>query len=325
MPGGVAGERSAKLTAPMPIIEERWVTVPAAYVGVILIWATTPLGIKWSGDDIDFLFGVTARMAIGLVLCLLLVALMSRRMRWYPAALYTYLAAGIGMWLAMTGVYWAAQQIPSGLISVVFGLAPLVTGWMAATWLGEVVFTPFRIVGMACGVLGLGVIFAQGAAIGSAAFAGIAVVIASVVVHSLSAVWVKRIDAGIHPLEVTTGALIVAVPLYALTWWLAGDGAPVEIPPRALAAILYLGVFGSVIGFVMYYYLLTYSEASRVALITLVTPVLALMIGQQLNAEVIGTRVWIGTLVILLGLASFQWGDRFQEKGGIAGRRREGQ
>ena len=40
------------------------------------------------------------------------------------------------MWLAMTRVYWAAQQIPSGLIAVEFGLAPLVTGWMAAVWFG---------------------------------------------------------------------------------------------------------------------------------------------------------------------------------------------
>ncbi|MCB1774806.1 MAG: hypothetical protein KDI88_14415 [Gammaproteobacteria bacterium] len=43
-------------------------------------------------------------------------------------------------------------------------------------------------------------------------------------------------------------------------------------------------------------------------LITLVTLVLARVIGQQLNAEVIGVRVWAGTRVILLGLAGFQWG-----------------
>ncbi|HLF97561.1 MAG TPA: EamA family transporter, partial [Methylococcaceae bacterium] len=39
--------------------------VPLAYIGVILLWATTPLAIKWSGEGPGFLFGVTGRMAIG--------------------------------------------------------------------------------------------------------------------------------------------------------------------------------------------------------------------------------------------------------------------
>ncbi|MDX1336059.1 MAG: EamA family transporter, partial [Gammaproteobacteria bacterium] len=41
-------------------------SVPAAYMGIIMIWATTPLAIKWSGESVGFLFGVSARMLIGL-------------------------------------------------------------------------------------------------------------------------------------------------------------------------------------------------------------------------------------------------------------------
>ena len=41
-------------------------SVPAAYLGVIIIWSTTPLAIKWSGDDVGFQFGVAARMLVGL-------------------------------------------------------------------------------------------------------------------------------------------------------------------------------------------------------------------------------------------------------------------
>lgn len=49
-------------------------SVPAAYLGVILIWATTPLGIKGSGEGVGFLIGAAGRMIIGLVACLLLIA-----------------------------------------------------------------------------------------------------------------------------------------------------------------------------------------------------------------------------------------------------------
>ncbi len=45
-------------------------SVPLAYLGVIIIWSTTPLAIKWSNETGSFLFGVTGRMALGALLCL---------------------------------------------------------------------------------------------------------------------------------------------------------------------------------------------------------------------------------------------------------------
>ncbi len=74
-----------------------------------------------------------------------------------------------------------------------------------------------------------------------------------------------------------------------------------------LAAIVYLGVFGSVIGFALYYYVIKHLETSKVALITLVTPVIALLLGHWLNGEEIGLRLWLGTGLILLGLSVHQW------------------
>jgi hypothetical protein len=57
--------------------------IALAYLSVILLWATTPLAIKWSIESAGFLFGVTARMAIG-TLCVLLVLLLSKhRLVWY--------------------------------------------------------------------------------------------------------------------------------------------------------------------------------------------------------------------------------------------------
>jgi drug/metabolite transporter (DMT)-like permease len=79
------------------------------------------------------------------------------------------------------------------------------------------------------------------------------------------------------------------------------------VPPRAGAAIVYLGFFGSVIGFALYYYVIKHLEASKVALITLLTPVIALLLGNLLNGETIGLRLWLGTALILCGLTVHQW------------------
>lgn len=294
-------------------------SVPAAFAAVVAIWATTPLAIKWSGEGGGFLFGVSARMVLGLFVCLVLIAVMGRRMPWHARARLTYAVGGIGVWGAMTSVYWAAQFIPSGLISVVFGLTPLVTGILAARLLSEP-FTRARGAGMLLGFFGLAVIFGRSLSLGPQAAYGVIAVGFSVLIHCLSAVWLKRIDARLGALETTTGALLVAVPLYVATWLLLDGGWPSELPRRTLYAIFYLAVFGSALGFVLYFHILQQLPASRVALITLITPVLALLIGQWVNGEQVAGLQWAGTGVILLGLAIYQWGDqaRARARGSMA-------
>jgi len=289
-------------------------SVPAAYLGMVLIWTTTPLAIKWSSEGVGPWLGVGARMLLGVFVCLVLVALLSRRMRWHALARNTYLAAGLGIWAAMSSVYWGAQFIPSGMISVVFGLAPVLTGLLAALMLAERVFTLFRSAGMLLGIAGLLLVFGNSLQLGNGQLPGLLAVLVSVFVHSLSAVTIKRIGAGLHPLETTTGALLIAVPLFWLNWGMGDEHAAVELGERTLLSILYLGVVATGFGFVLYYYVLREVSASAVAMATLLTPVLALMLGAWLNDERITLPDLVGAGVILLGLASYQWGDRLVRK-----------
>ncbi len=286
-------------------------SVPAAYIGVIILWATTPLAVKWSVDGSSFLFGVTSRMTLGVLLCLLLVWLLRIDFPWHKAARRTYLVAGLGIYGAMLPVYWGAQYIPSGLIAVIFGLTPLATGVMAALWLGERALSPARVAGMALGVLGLAVIFDAGKQWESSSWMGISAMLVSVLVHSASSVWVKRLGLGnrLHPVAVNTGALSFAVPLFLLTWVAIDRTIPETITFQAAASIAYLGIVGTVVGFSLYYYILKHLSAAVIALITLVTPVLALLLGQGLNGETVQPKVWWGTASILAGLLLYQWGN----------------
>jgi drug/metabolite transporter (DMT)-like permease len=286
-------------------------SVPAAYLSVIIIWSTTPLAIQWSSEGWGFLFGVSGRMVLGLVLCLLLLYVMGARVHWHRKAVQTYVAAGIGIYGAMMMVYWGAQFIPSGLIAVIFGLNPIVTGFVAALWLKERSLTPAKLLGAVLGVFGLSVIFQADAQAHALAWQGIAALVLSVVLHAISAVWVKRISADMNGLDVTTGALLCVAPLYAITWWLFGEGGIEQASMQNISATVYLGIFGSVIGFSLYYYVLKHVQANKVALITLVTPVLALLIGQNVNGEQISSVVWLGSLCIIGALAIHQWGDGF--------------
>lgn len=285
-------------------------SVSVAYLGVIIIWSTTPLAIQWSGEGGGFLFGITARMVIGAPLAALALGLMRQKLPWHPVARQTYLAAGLGIYGAMLCVYWASQHIPSGWLSVIFGLAPIVTGIMARAWLDERAFSGGRLSGMALGIGGLVVIFRAGLGLGPRAAYGILAMVLGVSLHSASAVWVKRLNPGLPGLAVTTGGLLLAAPLLLATWLVADAKLPVELPLRAEVSIGYLAACGSVLGFTLYFYVLHHMEASRVALITLVTPVIALLLGHLLNGEPISTSAILGTGLILTGLGVYQWGGR---------------
>lgn len=285
-------------------------SIPAAFLGVILIWSTTPLAIQWSSEGGGFLFGVAARMWLGALFCLALMGILSVPLPRHRAALRTYLAAGLGIFGAMFCVYWGAQYIPSGLISVLYGLTPMMTGIFAALWLQEAAFSPARIFGMLVGLGGLLMIFGQGLTDQHVAVSGMLGVLMSVVLHSMSSVWVKRIGAEVPAMAVAGGGMLVAAPLYLIAWLTLDGHVPAALTPRAGAAILYLSLMGSVVGFVLFYYVLKRMAASRIALITLVTPVLALWLGHSLNGEVIAMRIWLGAVLILAGLATHQWGDR---------------
>lgn len=285
-------------------------SVPAAYISVVLIWATTPLAVQWSGAEAGVVFSAGARMAIGAVLCLPLLWLLRIRLPWHRAALQTYAAFNLMISLGMPLVYFGASFIPSGLISVLFGLTPLFTSVFAALWLGERSLTPGKLFGIVLGIVGLALIFQSELSLQDKGLAGVLAVLAATLLHSMSGVWIKRIDAGMSPLAVVGGALWLSLPLYALAWSISGQNPPQAVSVRAMSAIAYLGVFGSVLGFMFYYYILKHLETGKVALIPLITPVLALFLGQVLNGEHPEPMIWYGSAAILAGLMSHVWGDR---------------
>jgi len=286
-------------------------SLTAAFVSVILIWSTTPLAIKWSALDAGFSFAVFTRMAIGVMLCGALLIVLRVRLPLHGRALHSYVASGTSMWCTMILVYWSSQYVSSGMISVLFGLSPLITSLGAMIWLEEESFTPYKVTGMLLGFTGLILVFRGNLQLGDAATVGFITLLAAVLAQSLGLVWIKKVGDDSHPMSTTFGSLTVSLPLFFLAWWVTDGNWPDMLPIRASAAIFYLGTVGSVLGFMMYYYMIKHMDTSRIALITLITPVLALLLGHGLNNEAVLPQVWFGTAFILLGLGMHRWGEKW--------------
>jgi drug/metabolite transporter (DMT)-like permease len=285
--------------------------LPAAFISVILIWATTPLAIKWSAMGAGSSFAVFARMTLGAALCAVLLVLFRVRLPLHGKARLSYAVSGASMFGTMALTYWSAQYVNSGVISLLFGLTPLITSLGAVLWLKEEAITPSKLAGMLLGLAGLALIFGGGMHAGAGVAIGLLALLGGVSLQAMGLVWLKRIGDDSPPLATTLGSLAVALPLFFLSWWLGGAHWPHGMPERAMAATVYLGVVGSVLGFVLYFYMIKHMEAGRIALITLVTPVLALLLGSSLNHEVVLPRVWLGAAAIMLGLAVHRWGPQW--------------
>lgn len=284
-------------------------SLPAAYLGVILIWSTTPLCIIWSTAGSNPSFAVFSRMLIGAVLCASLLLALRVKFPLHRKAVMTYLVSGSSMFSSMSLTYWSAQSVNSGMISVLFGLLPLMASLGAMIWLSERSLSTAKLSGMLLGLLGLLMVFYGSLQFDHNMLLGLLVLLLAVLLQAAGLVGMKYIGDQSPPLATTFGALVVALPGFALVWLCSGAEMPAELSTKTWGAILYLGVFGSVFGFALYYYLIKHMDAGRIALITLITPVFALLIGHWLNQEVVLLQIWFGAGLIMLGLCLHYWGE----------------
>lgn len=289
--------------------------VPISFLAVVLIWSTTPLGIVWSSESVHPTMAVLLRMVIALVIGSVIILFSNIRLPWNNIAFKLYSFSSIGIVGGMLLSYFAARYLPSGTMSLIFGLSPLISGLLAQKLLNEPKFSRMRIIAFLVAFTGLGVVCSAKLSLASDSWVGLVLILCAVFLFSLSGVLIKTVNIAIHPIASTVGALLFSTPLFALAWLLFDGTVPIETwSERSMAAIIYLGLFGSLIGFIAYFYILQHLNASTVALVTLITPVFAMGLGAVLNGETITDALVIGAGLVLGGLGLYQFGDKYFKK-----------
>lgn len=281
-----------------------------AFLLVVSIWSTTPLAIQFSTLGSSFNFAVSSRMGLGLLICLAILIIKRQKLSTNPQAIANYLYAGIGIFVTMSLVYFSAQSLPSGMIAVVFGLTPIVTGIFAYLLLGEDFYQVHKIFGLILGIVGLLIIFQHSLSYQAYMLYGFIALSMAMVFQAFVAVKLKQINAQTSALETTTGALIVALPLFLISFMLTDGAWPALISVKAAWAIVYLAIFGSVIGFVSYYYLIHHTSVKVVGIVPLITPVFALILGASFNNEMLSALQLSGIILVLLGLGIYEYGNK---------------
>ncbi|RLP52545.1 MAG: DMT family transporter [Ketobacter sp.] len=291
-------------------------SVPAAYLVVILVWSTTPLGVQWSSQGLSPVAGALSRMFLAALLGWTAARLLKVAVPWHRQALKIYAVSNIGLFVGLICVYIGASYISSGMISVLFGLSPIASAILSRYFLREPPFSVSRWMAVLLGLCGLVISFSQSVMLTGNSYLGFLLVGFGMLCFSISGILIKREPFDMHPLAQTVGSLTLATPLYAFSGLFLGLEVE-SLTLRTVAAILYLTVFGSFIGFFCYFYILKHMRASSVALVTMVTPVLAISLGVYFNGEAVTPNLVIGALLICACLLLFYWGDKLVARAAV--------
>lgn len=266
-------------------------------------WGSTWVAIRLGLEGVPPVLGACVRILGSSFLLLAIAAALRLRLPRSRSYLAQIAIQGTGQFgLNFALVYWAEQTVPSGLAAVVFSVTPLMTAAAAAFVAGERL-NAANVAGLFVGLAGVVVVYwAEVVQIGGVPPLGIAAVLAAAALVSVASVIAKRWGGGIAPLAIAGpgqlfGGALLGVIAAATEW-----RQPVTASAAALGATLYLMIAGA-LAFLAYFYLLRSVAVTRLALITYITPVTAVVLGGFLLHERLAPSTFAGALLIFAGVA----------------------
>jgi drug/metabolite transporter (DMT)-like permease len=216
-------------------------------------------------------------------------------------------------------IFWGEQYISSGLAAVLQAMIPAFGLIFAHFYLPNERLTARKLAGVATGVAGVGLIFYDQMKIeGMAALQGSVALLLSSVCAAYANVFIKDRCQHIDSSVIAAGQMVWGVlPLLTLGAVLEGDPFDHRWSMRSALALTYLALIGSVLAFLLYFWLVTKIEVTKTMLISLVTPVTALLIGWLALDERLSWRVAAGSAAILagIGLIVFQRRSKVEDRG----------
>jgi drug/metabolite transporter (DMT)-like permease len=274
---------------------------------VYLFWGSTYLGINIAVQTIPPALMCAVRFSIAGVVMLAVCALTGRQVVY--SARQIVLAAVVGILLLMGGnltLSWAELSVPSGLAALIIAITPLWFLVLDSLLLGDHHISTRGKAGLALGIVGLFVLFypqlTSTTALGRKEFWASLSLIGGSFSWALGSVLSKRWQSGMDVFSATGWQVTAAGLGNFILAALVGDFAHVVWAPRSIAAVLYLVVCGSWIGYTAYIWLLEHVPTSKVSTYAYVNPVVAVFLGWLILHERVDHFIVAGSVIVVLSV-----------------------
>jgi drug/metabolite transporter (DMT)-like permease len=270
------------------------------------IWGSTWLFIKLGLEDLPPLTFAGIRFVIATIIVFALilvrrVSLPRTKRDWTLLAVTGILSFTLNYGL----VFWGEQYISSGLAALLQSTLPLFGLVIAHFYLPKERMTWMKVFGVLLGVLGVGVIFSNQLQVsGKQALWGSSALVMSAFCAAYANVLVKAYGLNLQPSVLAGGQMLFGlIPLLLIGIPLEGNPINYRWTPIAVLSLFYLAIVGTVVAFLLYYWLVHNMDVTKTMLIALVTPVTAVILGMLVLKEEMNWRTLIGGVMIMSGLA----------------------
>jgi drug/metabolite transporter (DMT)-like permease len=272
-----------------------------AYAGCALIWGTTWYAIRACIADYPTYAAVALRFGIA---ALVLLPLALRARPWPRGRAWLYLViAGVLDAVAYTLVYLGEERVSGAIAAVLYGTQPLILALMLRVT-GIEKLTRRHLIGALVSLAGVAVLFLDRLDISPHQAVGVVMIVGSVIAATAYSLVMKQHAPGIHGLVSTAIFLTVTAIVLAIAAVIAGEPIPWPPPPEATAALLYLAIIGSVVAFLLFFWLLAKTSLLVTSTLVFVFPLIALVVDALFEREIpTSPRTYLGAAITLAGLA----------------------
>jgi drug/metabolite transporter (DMT)-like permease len=278
------------------------IRVLLAFFAIYVLWGTTFLAIRVAVEELPPLFAAGTRFFIAGVV---LFGFMLARGETRPSARQwrNLLVMSLLMFVAEYGpLFWAEKYVPSGVVSVLAATIPILTLVLEMLVLRQQRWRLSLVAATLLGFGGVGVLLLPG---GEQHFGLVPclAILAGCTTWSLGTVLSRSMDLPkARPLTAGAAMMLGGGMLLLLS---AGFGEMHPVPHvslRAVLALLYLIVFGSLLAFTAFVWLLAHMPATRVASHAYVNPIVAVALGYFVAGEPVTLRTLAGTALVLVSV-----------------------
>ena len=270
-----------------------------------VIWGSTWLFIKLGLADLPPLTFAGIRFVIAIAILFAIIRarhipLPKDRADWQLLALTGLLSFSLNYGL----LFWGEQYISSGLAALLQATIPVFGLVIAHFYLPGERMTPARVTGVVLGICGVGVVFSNQLSVaGGRAFIGSVALVFSSFFVAYSNVLIKARTAKLDPAIIAAGQMFFGlIPLLLIGIPLEGNPLHFRWTTMAVVSLFYLALVGSVVAFLLYYWLMQNMDVTKTMLIALVTPVVAVILGMIVLKEELDWRTLVGGLMIMAGI-----------------------
>ncbi len=274
------------------------------YILICLLWGSTWLAIRIGLDSLTPVLGAGIRFAAASIIVFGLMKLKKITIQKDRHSIKIYLIMAFFSFVIPFGlVYWGEKYIPSGLASIIFAVFPLFVILFSYLLIKESKSLVSQVIGVFLGFGGIIIIFSEGLKIDfSNDSMGMAAVFTSAVMQAGIAVIIKKYGRHLNPLSMNFLPLLIAGITMILFGILFEDFSHNKFDEKAVLSVLYLALFGTVVTFTTYYWLMQRINVFILSLSSFITPIVAVILGWFILGEQFTFQTIIGSFLVLVGI-----------------------